>query len=452
MNINAVISQRLKLATKDLSYGADFKNVLMRIILQGRIMTEGEAIREHLEIYYLYDKSRKAFQNLNANHDDFFKEKLLSLNPSEDQLTHLTVQVAEQVLQYNRAGNVHRDGFLPKSLRLELEYLIEANEQGNAGKIQQERMLDMLTHSLRLLSVLSLKDSHVQTKAEQQAQSTDFTVENKLAVKSLTALRDEGKLHDYWANVTDEQIEQLLDFVRKDETLRKSSKQINQKWIDELLMEYAQLRSENAADVFEMDTADIEARHLLSIAVIRNLKATGKLTGGMELMTDEDLALAAYIGTEMNFYFDEAAAGKLSFEDYYDLVSDLLLSVISLFMAYLLLLLPFNPLQAIGVAIYGVCGLVLLCHAVSQFLNDLFPAGVSETRLGVFVKATAKAISYYAAVTFDKLFGRSPHADSHDDDVSETDFIADSDWKEDEADYEHEDAEHEHGGFEPISN
>ena len=192
---------------------------------------------------------------------------------------------------------------------------------------------------------------------------------------------------------------------------------------------------------------DLKARHLLATATLRNLKATNMLPEELMVIDDETLALFAYANTELNFYFDKAAAGKLTFDGFLDIACNLLEAAFFGFLTFVALCTPGTGAEKVLGVIMGLVAVASVCEAVDVFLNEVFPAGVKETRLGRTIKATVDEVKHFAAELLKKLTGNGEPPDNlpapaHEDEVNEDEDETetdDEDEEESEAEVENED-------------
>ena len=389
--LDVVISQRLKLATQDMKY-ADWDEVLNRVICLDRDMTPDKIAEETLRIEVLCEGARQSVERMKDNYLAFFLGRIMKMDLTKAELAVWTADVAQCVLSFEGSQTIDPAGFIPHTVRLELQQVMAARQENSECTVSKERLAELLAYCLLIQSLRQLHEPNAAEKQNTQEAHQKETAEDTLGAKAVAAMRDAGKLHAGFAEYSDEELRQLRELARQDDALHMSSQQAIKRLTQELVRSYAADRANDNTPVFECSKADLEARHQLALAVMRNLKAVGKLPENMMEMSDEDLAVVVYASTELGYYFDDAAAGRMSVDGFWEIAENLMGAA----MFTLLTLSTFSVNWVLGLfmaLIAGVCAIT----AVERFLTEMFPAGVDETRLGRCVKATAKQIRTFAA-------------------------------------------------------
>lgn len=391
LNLDAIISQRLKLATQDLK-NADCPTVLTRVIDQDRRLSDEEIQQEVQQVERLCAKSKATVSRLGDNKMGFFSEKIKSMNLSKNEMMAWTSQTARQVLAFNASTEVAPGGFIPEPLYLELQQVVAAHGSNTETPITEDRLTELQIYCLNMLTLLCFKNPALDNGKEPVLDFAEDSATVSLAEKALVTLRSNGMLSEHWEKIPDDQIGEVLRIASHDNTARGSAESVLDALTQFYVLEFAKTRADENQPVYEMDDQDLQARNMLSIAVIRNLKATGKLPRELDALNEEDLALAAYCGSELNFYFDEAAAGKITLNTFLEMALPLACALFFVFLAALFLTEPADPRFVITGIFFALCAVYYVSMAVDVFLRDAFPAGVGETRLGIAVRATTSQI------------------------------------------------------------
>lgn len=445
MKVNTIISQRLKLAQQDL-VNADWETVFSRVISQDRNLTPEEIEAEKTAVRALYDNSRAVVENLQNNSEDYFRTKIQAQNMTKAELVNWTVHAAERVLQLEGSDKVGETGFIPDAVRFELHQLL-AEKKANAETVLSEaRVTELLSYCMQTLTMVTLCTPSAETVKNAEAESENRNIsEDALAMKAVKALREAGKLPEYWNGVNDSEIAKLFYFVRQDDTVHESNQSLIRALTDLYVLDFLKTKEEATVEAVELTEADIEARHLLAVAVIRNMRITNKLPEEFSSLSDEELAVVAYAGTQMNFYFNEAAAGHLSM-DLFMRIAEKLVYAIVLTVVAAVMFVESGFFCKIVLALFSFGVLCILLDAIDDLLSSLFPAGVDETRIGIAVKAGIGQIRNFAAKATEKLADvfavkRGESADPVGEDAA-AETVVNTQQAEDEFEDEYEDEDY----------
>ena len=157
LNLDAIISQRLKLATQDLK-NADCPTVLTRVIDQDRRLSDEEIQQEVQQVERLCAKSKATVSRLGDNKMGFFSEKIKSMNLSKNEMMAWTSQTARQVLAFNASTEVAPGGFIPEPLYLELQQVVAAHGSNTETPITEDRLTELQIYCLNMLTLLCFKN------------------------------------------------------------------------------------------------------------------------------------------------------------------------------------------------------------------------------------------------------------------------------------------------------
>lgn len=153
------------------------------------------------------------------------------------------------------------------------------------------------------------------------------------------------------------------------------------------------------ADAFVDGEAD-ERRELV-MAVAMNLKKTGKLPFKSEMISDEEYAGMVCAMDAVNGYCAEAATGKLSLGKLFVAVGNILMGVF--FVGVSLVTIAEGGFLMTGLGLIEACmSCVWLTRGIRAIYMSLFPAGISETRLGRAVINTVRS----AAALVERIVAR----------------------------------------------
>ena len=398
-NMKAVISQRLKLAEQDLE-GKDLDTVLSRVIKQNRRMTDVEVEIEKAQVVALYEQSRAAVANIHEGSTEFFRAKIRALDITAEERLVWTCDAARRVLALENTGEVGPSGFIPKVVRQELQLLVE---KGTDVNFTEDRVVDLLIFCMGTLAMTTLCAPRAAEGVADKAKDDETNVsEEALALKAIKALQKAGKLNAHWDGMTESKIAELLYFARNDATVHESNESLIRKMTELYVAEFISVKTETGRYAVEQDAEDLKARHLLAVAILRNLQATGELPQAFAEMNPDDLALLAYSSTEMNYYFNEAAAGKMSVEEFFSIAFTLAEAAFCALLG-LLILTEGSFIGVVGFIMLAISAMSYTVDAIEQLMETLFPAGVAETRLGVSIRAGVDYVCDFAATLLAKL-------------------------------------------------
>jgi len=396
-HVATVISQRLKLATADLGVGnTTLDDLLNRILSQNLTLTPEELNRQRNRVKQLYAQTKGQMEALqSANHYALARE-LNKMELSADRLADVTGYLSKTVLDTDIRHTI------PAEIRRELEMI---SEQGAQCTLDPQRIPQLLSFCLVERSKQILASGKQYSPQKQ-------TKEQQLAgVKAVQQLRNGDFLPDYLVHLSDERIAQLMNYKNAKNILSMSDHdRINcmmNALAGETLTDLAKSKLTQDLPAQEVSDGDLRARHMLAIASMLNMKATGKLPSQLDNCTEVRLAAMAYASTELNYYFDEAAASRVSMETFMEIAENLLVAALLLYVTADLLF--GGGIIGIPVVIMALItssfSLVAVAQAIAVLLADLYPAGIDETRLGIAVKAGVDKIRRFAADMIANLRG-----------------------------------------------
>lgn len=446
MNLNAIVSKRLQLAEQNIKY-ADFQTVLSNVVGQNRHLSAEEIADEIEKVKALYIKSKATIDGFQVSKTDFLIDKIKAMSLTKTETIIWTSHVAKELLALNSSEIVQSGGFIPQEILMELNLIVLAQENNTELNITDERLLELLVYCLNIFTLISLANPEMLSEENIYPMDVEESSERiSLSAKAVDLLRTDGQLSDYWTGIPVDKIGDLLAFVGNDTTIRQSNEAILNSLTIYLAQEYAKIRDHQDQPAYHIAEKDLEARHLLSIAILRNLQAAKMLPKELAEMNEEDLALAAYSSTELRFYFDEAAAGHITFSTFLSIAGNLLMALFFAALSIIYFSYGASALTVIGGIILAVFSISSAVEAVDLFLQNMFPVGIRETRIGVAVQATVSQIHDFAGKLLSWPLAEDPsiencvqdtevNKDAADDQQLDYDEDEDQEKNEDEDEY-----------------
>jgi len=395
--LNVVISQRLRLASEDLKKGKmNVDELLKRILSQGLELTLLEAEERKTYVKNLFDQTRSWMKDFKSANYDVLTAKLNNENSSINSLRELTGCLADMVLILDVGISI------PETTRYELELVAK---DGVNCSLKDQRMLTLLTFCMTELGKQKLAQHNLP-----EIPKTLSREEQEKVLKTVAQLRSEGKLTNHLKRMPDELIAQFLADETVDTVLDMSESECAIHMIDllmnDVLNKLAIDKRTQEHFVLEKSETDLQSRHLLAIASMLNMKETKKLPREMQTLSDEQLAIVAYAATDLNYYYDEAAAGRLTTRSLIAAVAVLLMAALISWIAIevvcvgsmvvttsivfdcilTLIVILITPLSVI------CFDLEILSEVTDLVVTELVPYGLDETRLGIKAEATIKKL------------------------------------------------------------
>lgn len=416
-NINVIISQRLKLAEKDLAKESapDLNTVIGSILFRDRKLDQSQRKAERRKLALLYHKSRMSVNSFQGKGKRMLHKDISEMELTRDEMTEWTTQLASTLFRVYDSQQIGESP-LPEDIRCDLKVLIDAQKldgednrkMANALRlgIDDKRMMELLLCCVVEIGKLDIAEGILQfPEGDPESKTKEVTEPDTastiLSAKALQKLKAMGHLSEDWQKIPDEKIAPLLHFVRNDQTIHKSPELILENLTDAMIGQtiatQAQAKENREEKAMALTEDDKRERHLLAIAAMLNLKATGKLPPEMADASDEQLAAMAYTATELNFYFNEATANDMTWDDFFKIAGDLIVAAIFGVLGFCCVFPYYDPLCTIIGSFLLLISVIYIAEAVDIFLTKMFPYGVEETRMGIVVKAASREIQDFAS-------------------------------------------------------
>ena len=384
-NLSAVVSQRVKLACKDMAY-ADSETVFARLISQGRDMDEQQIRDEMSRVMKLTEQAMGRVEAMKTNGREEFTRKIMDMELSRDALSMLLNQSADKLrstMESSRVG--HWD--VSESVYRDLELVSKLSSEGKDSGLGNERLVELLSYVKSSEALIAMADKRSVHPEENKQDKKVDKAEDELSLNAIKELRDKGLLPADFSGMSESRIKSIMDSCRSDPRAKLSDKELIELWgktmVSDMVLSLADMKAD-CGETFVWDEDEMSLRRSFIVAVFMNLRACGKLPEGLAELSEEDLATVACAGAEINYYFDKAAGPSFNF-DMDEVIEDLSIGVFMLSLAV--------PALSEGAALLGGILLVIAVGsaflAMNEVLKALFPAGLSETRLGVCLSRSA---------------------------------------------------------------
>lgn len=384
--LNAVISQRMKLACKGMAY-ADMDTVLMGILSQNRRISREEQRRELQHVRQLSIHAQGLVADFRQNGREMFIKQIEEMELSDRQLAQwLSIASAElkKTANEKRMNGWESLGVMCADLEQVAAHFAEGSENhmdrayltGLLGRCLSEKGLESLA-----AGSLSASDKAEVYSIERLRNS--LRKDSSLAAVALRKLRREGRLPIEWAAHRESEI---ICHVSEDWSYCSSDRDAMVSLMGECMSAKTLLmmgsgREHCRAALLEKYEEEMEYRQI-AIAAFLNLKYSKRLGYELEAMSDEDLAVLVCSAAELDYYHAGLTRGSLN-------VETVMLSVAMLLFGLMCGLIGVFY-GSIGDVVCGLFGLFYVVgaayaawKAVMLVVDELCPAGFSETALGV---------------------------------------------------------------------
>lgn len=374
--------------------------VIVEILGMNRTVTPSELVSEAARVDQLAAAAVKQINAIDSNGTEKLCELLRQQNYSREVLCTMTANTARELLNVIKSGRMKKDAVSADEIQ-KLEKVVEAYKNGvlAASDVSSDELLDFISTYAMTLGKIDFVDNNGSKDRFSWIASAEA---DDIALEAVKGLRATGALPEKWDKLSDDQIFELFQFARRDPLVHLTNEELIDRVIDQtakaVIYEFLESRDANAPRV---DAADIPERVRLGIAVAINMRKTGELPEEFENLSDEDLATLVTTSIQLGFIFDEAVAGKISCADFFEIAKHLIAAAFYGFITALLVAaLIAEGLSVVSFLIafialgsgFGVCEEI--AEAVNIFCAKMFPAGLSETRVGRAVKNFGRDIEY----------------------------------------------------------
>jgi len=399
------LSYRLKYCSKELETTEDFDEVLLKARFQG---INPRSLPDNKDAYLAEIKkhaadSRAKIRSIQTVGSKNIEYKLRELGFSKEQLTDMTAQ-SIKILRSTMESSTVSGWNLSDETVTAMNYVESAHRNNSDSNFSYDFMLTLLSECLseNFLIRLAEGDSFEEiANSRSPLELANNMIENpEFAAEAIRGMRTLGKLPAEWEPFSDSQILDLLKIACCDPLVKMNSEQLQK-----LFMET--LSASVLLDMAEKNTSRISTgvpeRCELAIAILLNLRATGKLPDCLEDFSNEELALMVAASEELNFYFDEAVSGKLTSEELFNVITPIILALLFAILTALLLANGVVVIAGVSVnlAVYalftGLSAASCVFEAVDTYISAKWPLGLSETPVGVsFTKARIRVSNFFA--------------------------------------------------------
>lgn len=379
-NINAVISQRIRLACKDMAY-ADAETVMEKVISQGRVMDAEQLRQEREHIRSLSAQAMGKVELMKHEGREMFKRRIGEMHLSRKALTELVSHSAKELRRTMDSARVgHWD--VPESIYSDLDKLCKLKlSEGEDSMLDYKRMQELLAYCLSTQGLVEMADmcaeAAVEGKKEEEKEQGD-----ELSLAAIAELRANGALPEEFAGLSDSKVLQLIRFAESRQAMKLKEEELAELWgksvVSRMVLELAEVKADAAVGA-QLDDEECILRRELAVAVYLNLRACGKLPAELEKLSDEELACIACAGTEINYYFDKAAAPDLDVDTVLGIIESLLYGVVALVFGITFAV----ESETVFAVLFVATAVLMAAEAVDRTVTAMFPAGLSETALGV---------------------------------------------------------------------
>lgn len=377
-NINAVISQRIRLACKDMAY-ADAETVMEKVISQGRIMDAEQLRQEREHIRSLSAQAMGKVELMKHEGREMFSRRIGEMHLSRKALTELVSHSAKELRRTMESARVgHWD--VPESIYSDLDKLCRLSE-GEDSMLDYKRMQELLAYCLSTQGLVEMAEMRAKTRDEGKKEE-EKERGNELSLAAIAELRANGGLPEEFAGLSDSKVLQLIRFADSRQAMKLKEEELAELWgksvVSRMVLELAEVKADAAVGA-QLDDEELICRRELAVAVYLNLRACGKLPAELEKLSDEELACIACAGTEINYYFDKAAAPNLNVDTVLGIIESLLYGVVALVFGITFAV----ESEAFFAVLFVAIAVLMAAEAIDRTVTAMFPAGLSETALGV---------------------------------------------------------------------
>lgn len=393
--LNLLISQRLKLACKDMAY-AELDTVLMRVLSQNRIVS-GEKQRAELGyLRKLTENAQTIVAEMKYKGHEMFKKQLDEMGLSDKQLSRLLSMVAEQLKE--TAEEKRLDGWASLgTMCAYLEQISAHYKDGSENHLDRAYLTELLGRSLSEIGLGYLADGSLAASDERNRNSP---------VNILHSLNDNW--HHFSASERNDRVRLLGECM--------SAKTLLMLGEDE-----------------KPDTAILEkyenvmAYRLVAVGAMLNLRYCGALPEELEDLRDEDLAVLACAASELDYYYAALTYGCLDADTVCITIAALLLGLFCALVGVILVSVCELACILFGL-LYVLMGLYICWRGIMETVDALCPAGFGETLAGVKICRGAVRVRAWAEELAARFHGFSggfpgPGPDGGDDGADEREYI-----------------------------
>jgi len=297
-----------------------------------------------------------------------------------------------------------------------MEKLCQAVSQNCS--LSHEQMMTEVYEVKRLAALGSVRIQHAAEHGKEDMRRRLSSMNRKECISEmmsmLSKIHEWDKMRKHDALTLPEEIRGNMDEVYRCISNGKEITLTKEEAIDLTLALTEQYCMIRAAEGFKlscsgMNPEDFERcspdeRRELAVAAAMNLKKTDKLSFDCSEVSDEDYATLVCAMDSVNGYCMAAAAGKMSLLDAFCTAGSILLGSVMLIAGAVLFTVSGGFIDSCLSLVALVLGCKHISSAIRSAYHSLFPAGLSESRVGVAVTNAVRTVTRVAENIVNRAF------------------------------------------------